>query len=244
MGHQAIVPTGLHMKKFILALGVCGALGAASSAAEATTMVATWTGTIAANSSDTTGVFGLGTGNVLAGQTFTLTTTFNTTAGSETNHPGFDKLVGGGSAVLTINNHSVAISGSDTSDTYYLARSNTAPGQLSELNQAIYDSGSNFNFATVDVSSNNGNGGLLSQITTPISLMSLCPSTYSCSGRFSVADFSSPTKLAAGDFDFTSGTLQIAQLAAAPIPAALPLFVSALGGLGFVGWRRRRQAVA
>lgn len=29
-------------------------------------------------------------------------------------------------------------------------------------------------------------------------------------------------------------------LAPAPIPAALPLFASALGGLGFVGWRRRK----
>ena len=31
-------------------------------------------------------------------------------------------------------------------------------------------------------------------------------------------------------------------LAPTPIPAALPLFAVALGGLGFVGWRRRRAA--
>jgi hypothetical protein len=31
-------------------------------------------------------------------------------------------------------------------------------------------------------------------------------------------------------------------IAATPIPAALPLLASALGGLGFVGWRRRRAA--
>jgi len=31
-------------------------------------------------------------------------------------------------------------------------------------------------------------------------------------------------------------------VAATPVPAALPLLVSALGGLGFVGWRRRRVA--
>ncbi len=31
-------------------------------------------------------------------------------------------------------------------------------------------------------------------------------------------------------------------LATTPIPAALPLFVSALGGLGLFGWRRRRSA--
>jgi hypothetical protein len=30
-------------------------------------------------------------------------------------------------------------------------------------------------------------------------------------------------------------------VAATPIPAALPLFASALGGLGFIGWRRRQD---
>jgi hypothetical protein len=31
-------------------------------------------------------------------------------------------------------------------------------------------------------------------------------------------------------------------IASTPIPAALPLFASALGGLGFLGWRRRKNA--
>jgi hypothetical protein len=31
-------------------------------------------------------------------------------------------------------------------------------------------------------------------------------------------------------------------IAAAPIPASLPLLISALGGLGFAGWRRKRAA--
>jgi hypothetical protein len=31
--------------------------------------------------------------------------------------------------------------------------------------------------------------------------------------------------------------------AAAPVPTTLPLLVTALGGLGFVGWRRRKVAV-
>ena len=35
-----------------------------------------------------------------------------------------------------------------------------------------------------------------------------------------------------------------AQLATTPIPAALPLFASALGGLGFAGWRRRKTRAA
>lgn len=32
--------------------------------------------------------------------------------------------------------------------------------------------------------------------------------------------------------------------AATPLPAALPLFASGLGGLGFFGWRRKRKAVS
>jgi hypothetical protein len=57
---------------------------------------------------------------------------------------------------------------------------------------------------------------------------------------FSVGTFQVPT-------DFNTNTnihavLTVATVAATPIPAALPLFASALGGLGFVGWRRKRAA--
>ena len=34
------------------------------------------------------------------------------------------------------------------------------------------------------------------------------------------------------------------QPAATPLPAALPLFATGLGGLGLLGWRRKRKAVA
>ncbi len=33
-------------------------------------------------------------------------------------------------------------------------------------------------------------------------------------------------------------------IGATPLPAALPLFASGLGGLGFLGWRRKRKAAA
>jgi hypothetical protein len=33
-------------------------------------------------------------------------------------------------------------------------------------------------------------------------------------------------------------------IGATPIPAALPLFASGLGALGFIGWRRKRKAQA
>lgn len=38
--------------------------------------------------------------------------------------------------------------------------------------------------------------------------------------------------------------LSYASTSAVPVPAALPLLVTAFGGLGFLGWRRRRSAAA
>ena len=47
------------------------------------------------------------------------------------------------------------------------------------------------------------------------------------------------------DFWPAQGAISYVSLSAVvPLPAALPLFATALGGLGFVGWRRRRKAAA
>jgi hypothetical protein len=43
-------------------------------------------------------------------------------------------------------------------------------------------------------------------------------------------------------FSLGGGVQQIAAVAATPLPATLPLLVSALGGLGFFGWRRSSAA--
>jgi hypothetical protein len=47
----------------------------------------------------------------------------------------------------------------------------------------------------------------------------------------------------------TTGLVHVKQVASppvatTPIPAALPLFISALGGMGYLGWRRRKSAAA
>lgn len=44
-----------------------------------------------------------------------------------------------------------------------------------------------------------------------------------------------PVRLLSGE------NLVVAPVSAIPLPAALPLFASALAGFGFFGWRRRRQ---
>ena len=50
--------------------------------------------------------------------------------------------------------------------------------------------------------------------------------------------FNPPLFLTAGDF---TGS---AQIAATPLPAALPLFATGLGAIGLLGWRRKRKAAA
>jgi hypothetical protein len=45
-------------------------------------------------------------------------------------------------------------------------------------------------------------------------------------------------------YDFSSNVGGSADPAAAPLPAAFPLFATALGGLGLLGWRRKRKAIA
>jgi hypothetical protein len=48
--------------------------------------------------------------------------------------------------------------------------------------------------------------------------------------------------IATGSALHITGSLQTAAVAATPIPTALLMFLTALGGLGFTGWRRQRQA--
>ena len=43
---------------------------------------------------------------------------------------------------------------------------------------------------------------------------------------------------------FGTADIAVTSVAATPIPAALPLFASALGGLGFVGWRRKNSILS
>jgi len=43
---------------------------------------------------------------------------------------------------------------------------------------------------------------------------------------------------------FLGGNILLEPGGAAPLPAALPLFASGLGGLGLLGWRRKRKAAA
>lgn len=63
----------------------------------------------------------------------------------------------------------------------------------------------------------------------------------SLSGRFGLLLFPPGSLPVLIDGLITSVTA-VSPVATTPIPAALPLLLSALGGLGFAGWRRRRAA--
>ena len=41
-----------------------------------------------------------------------------------------------------------------------------------------------------------------------------------------------------------TGYTDTVKISATPLPAALPLFAGGLGGLGLLGWRRKRKAQA
>jgi hypothetical protein len=41
---------------------------------------------------------------------------------------------------------------------------------------------------------------------------------------------------------FSDGVVNTPSTSATPLPAALPLFATGLGGLGLFGWRRKRRA--
>lgn len=52
------------------------------------------------------------------------------------------------------------------------------------------------------------------------------------------------TSWAGTDYVQRTGVVVIASVNAVPLPAALPLFGTALAGMGFIGWLRRRKAAA
>lgn len=214
------------------AIAVALLLGLASHASAAT-ITATYTGTVK-NSFDSTGVFGTPGGN-LAGAAYNLVYTINDAVGSYSTFNGTifdpllsgDQIFGGVTAVLTINGHSLAYTGGSPTDSYDIVAGKPGSGQL--VHQASSATGS----ILASVQMTNPGPGFPTSVYTALTLSS-CPAGSCAAGVFF-------TVAGGGWGNLNFGSLTVA---ATPIPAALPLLVSALGGLGFVGWRRRKQPAA
>jgi len=208
-----------------------------ASPASATIITATYTGTVK-ESLDSTGVFGT-PGADLAGVGYSLVFTIDDTVGTYSTFHGTlfdpilsgDQIIGGGvSAALTINGHSLAFGDpSGLRDFDWVA---SKPGFVS-FAHAAGSMPTGYIEATME-STNPGSGFPTSVYTALALSASDCPAA-SCT---SYAAFFVPGGFH-GYLNFGSLTV-----AATPIPAALPLLVSALGGLGFVGWRRKKAEAA
>ncbi|GAB2176014.1 hypothetical protein [Dongia sp. agr-C8] len=215
---------------------------AIASQASAATITATFTGTVKTGL-DSTGVFGTPGAN-LAGAAYSLVYAVDTALGDYSTFNGTitdpllsgDQLFGGKSAVLTINGHGYAFIGdSSPSGNFDLAASK--PGFVGLAYQVA-------NFAQhssvlVSLSTTNPGPGFPTSLLAAAVINSCPPGSCIFGGSFNIP--TSGLAVLTGSLNF--GSLNVA-VATTPIPAALPLLISALGGLGFVGWRRRSAETA
>jgi hypothetical protein len=184
---------------------------AAAPAVWASTIVtATWTGTIRGGS-DAGNHFG---GVLNAGEAFSVVSVFDTGLGTY-DGAGRGSISGGGSATMTVAGHAFTFSVQPSSYKF---------DTLGNIQLFLGDTSQTFLslafFAT----------GLPNSILTPFDKD--CFGSGFCSGTFEIAG---------GGFSGAAidATHLSVSVAATPIPASLPLFVSALMGMGLVAWRRK-----
>jgi hypothetical protein len=243
-------------------LGVVAALAfSIASPAMADIVYVTYTGTVSAGT-DFTGVFGPSS-TLLDGASYTLTYTFDTSRGIFTSDASASQLAGGpgfgpaifnpysspGSAVLTINGHSVSFNANPNPPSqgyseYYVVNN----GSYIRSDQHVSDSLDYSNIHIddiVDISINDYTLTIPTLLTTPYTL-SIEPGVVVMSSGFRIVDGSydatnnfRPDQFASGDLSPTSVTVS-----ETPLPSALPLFASGLGALGLLGWRKKRKNAA
>lgn len=207
------------MKKLIAICAVAVVACFTASAASANAYTATWTGTVTSGT-DSLKFFQAGTD--LANQAFTMVFTFDGTDMARSGSSIADTLIGPGATALLIINHQIF----------------TIPSGVGTLGQdTVATFGGGYTLQQVDESSSVMSASDTN--ITPSILGSLDQSlSRTCNAQCVVsAQINDPGRVVLTGLDFNPTNFT---LAATPIPAALPLFISALGGLGFVGWRRKQ----
>jgi hypothetical protein len=202
------------VKKFISIAALFGAVllaaGLAAPAAEASTVTATWTGTIR-NGFD----YGNSFGGFNDNDPVTLVTVFDTSTGTLAGNT----ITGGGTGTLTINGNSHVFS--------------LSPSEYG------YNSFGSLVMTMGDPAGYKLTAGFFSA-AFPGSILSVfdgdCFGPTYCSGEFQIVP-----GWTTGNIDFSHLTVSVATT---PIPAALPLFASALAGLGFMARRRKATTAA
>jgi hypothetical protein len=234
--------------KSLLFTGLTASLFAGLSVeASAVTMQAVYKGTVS-SSYDETGLFGQGAGSgVLDGLAYTLTYIFDpdTVGAIRTSDSSLDEVVGGSvysvptpmlTATLTIGGHNESSAGS------FVGRAeNYSDGaQAYTLHEALDSeiAGSKttdsymFNYAF------DGDIGVPLDLNSPFSITN-ATTIY---GFFQFYQFDSGTGL----YDFyvrgnsAASSVSVSRVSAVPVPAALPLLLSGLGGLIALSRRRKR----
>jgi hypothetical protein len=212
----------------VAALAVLGARQASAS-----TVTVTYTGTVRAGN-DSAGVFGTAGAN-LAGTGYQLVFSIDTNVGQYSTFTGTffdpalsgDQVFGGMSAVITINGVAYAFDGTAaTSSNYDIAAHE--PG-MAEVVQQV---GSASGYAFASFQSTSPGPGFPTSVLSNASLASCPAGTCLASLNFAIDGGATIAFLNFGTFTSTVAT--------APIPATLPLLVSALGGISFIGWRGKK----
>jgi hypothetical protein len=156
-------------------------------------------------------------GGLASGDAFTLTAFFKAPPGTYDNTGG-GSITGGGKVTLKTNGQSY---------TFDLTPNSYSLNNFGQLQ--LFTGDTSFTFLSSDFFS----------ATPPSSILdafdSDCYADTYCSGSFEITT---------GGFSGASFDATHLTVSSTPIPAALPLLATALGGLGFVGWRRKAAAAA
>jgi hypothetical protein len=215
----------------VAALAVLGARQAS-----ATTVAVTYTGTVSTGT-DSAGVFGTA-GADLAGTGYRLVFSIDTNVGNYSTFNGTiadpalsgDQVFGGMSAVLTINGVAYSFDGTAvTSGNYDIVAHKPGIGEV------VQQVGSASGYAFASFQSTSPGSGFPTSVLSNASLASCPAGTCLASLNFAITGAGGGTTVAFLNFGSFTSTV-----ATAPIPATLPLLVSALGGIGLIGWRSKR----